>query len=830
MKRFLTFITALIALFVSLVNPSDAPLSALAIETTKETIYNSSFFDRNFDSLTEIRDFPTASFYKPLENDENETNKLNYALTSTQVTRIGGFGSKDHPITDRPSRSVEIPGVNVEASQDIIYTFVDQITDPVFEQNSTKDLTFINVDGVNYKDAYDSVVENYNVALYYQQAKPSVYFNKFIGKEISFYLEPNFSGRALKDLISQYELTGTLIFLQIDNEPLLKLEIENNDFQIVAGEGVSIAFENYVVAAVPASLRFPLLRVTIPYRSSISNIVGLRMAVVEESSNIATYTLPETMIFAFHEDMATNTFFYFFNVKSLSIANKTLAIEKTSYTDFRLTSSNIIDKSKMSASLVSMQLYFSGSIRLKEGDQTIGDAYKSTQLSSSGAKIFIISMPETKTYNATFTRQSETSGNWLYTLDEEIPMTSSGQMRIYSITFHPIVDGTVREDLTFTQDYTKTELFKYSFDLKKAARIYYYNWASYYCMFTRNENLSTAEQIVSVIPLTAPGFWAYKGISNLIKNSRQNWQTFAFSFYFDDDKTEPIPDVKKITLKWQCGFERANPEPDSDGFYSGFQNNENKKVHIATKEVNNNRLPNGTYALDEDGMFLSDKDSCHKAYTANKKYDYAVAKLHKRGDKTFNSYISQMSPLEISYETTECELVRMVGNSKGLHIVQDDDGNDIVVNSEGIAPTDGIYGIFVASDGTKLPGVDKNGDGKITADEVINSDTGEGANYADPNDQSFLNKVEDFFKNLLDQIKDAVKKPRTWLWTILIILVVGTIALAILKPSTLISIFNSIKKSIQSLFSKFKNKKTKKKTSSSKKVKKKSIKSTRKKR
>lgn len=826
MKRLLTFITALIALFVSLVNPSDAP--ALAVETTKETVYNSSFFDKNFDSLTEIRDFPTAAFYDPKEDSESETDKLNYALTSTRVTRIGGFGSKDHPITDRPSRSVEIPGVNVETSQDIIYTFVDQITDPVFEQNSTKDLTFINVDGVSYKDAYDSVVENYNVALYYQQAKPSIYFNKFTGKEISFYLEPNFSGRALKDLINQYELTGSLVFLQLDNEPLLKLEIENNDFQIVAGEGVSIAFENHVVTAVPASLRFPLLRVTIPYRSSISNIVGLRMAVVEDSSNIATYTLPETMVFAFHEDMAANTFFYFFNVKSLSIANKTLAIEKTSYTDFRLTSSNIIDKSKMSASLVSMQLYFSGSIRLKEGDQTIGDAYKSTQLSSTGAKIFIISMPETKTFNATFTRQSETSGNWLYTLDEEIPMTSSGQMMIYSITFHPIVDGTVREDLTFTQDYTKTELFKYSFDLKKSARIYYYDCVSYYCMFTRNEKLNETEQVVSLIPLVSAGFWIYKGISNGIKNSRQNWQTFAFSFYFDDDKTEPIPDVKKLTIKWQCGFEYPNPEPDSEGFYSGFQNDANKKIHIETKEVNNNRLPNGTYALDDDGMFLSDKDSCHKAYTANKKYDYAIAKLHQRGDKTYNSYVTKMAPLEIYYETSERDLVRMVGNSQGLHVVQDEDGNDIVVNSEGIAPIDEIYGVFVANDGSKLPGQDKNGDGKITEDEVINSDTGEFVNYADPNDKSTLNKIEDFINDLANNIKNAVSKPKTWLWTILIILVGATIALSILKPSTLISILKSIKSFFSSLFSGVKDQVAKRK-SKPKKEKKKSTKSKRKK-
>ena len=828
MKKALIFLTSFLTLLVSFAHPSDAPLAALAEEATKETIYDYSFFNQDFNSSTVLRCFPEAEFYKPLKDSESEVDKLNYALSSTQVTRFGGSG-RDHPIKDKPNKIVEIPGVNVETSQDIIYTFVDQITDPVFEQNSTKDLTFINVDGVNYKDAYGSFPENYNVALYYQQAKPSIYFNKFTGKEISFYIEPNFSAQALKDLIKQYDLTGTLVFLQIDNDPILKLEIENNDFKVVASEGVSIAFECHRVVAPPSQLQFPLIRVTMPYRSSISNIVGLRMAVIEEKDDIATYTLPETMVFTFHEDMATNTFFYFFNVKSLSIANKTLAIEETSYTDFRASSSEKIDKSKMSASLVSMQLYYSGAIRAKQSEIDYGDtALKSTQLSSSGAKIFIISMPETKTYNATFTRQSETSGNWLYTLDEEIPMTSSGQMMIYSITFHPIVDGTVREDLTFTQDYTKTELFKYSFDLKKSARIYYYDCVSYYCMFTRNEKLNETEQVVSLIPLVSAGFWIYKGISNGIKNGRQNWQTFAFSFYFDDDKTEPIPNVKKITLKWQCGFEYPNPEPDSEGFYSGFQNDANKKIHIETKEVNNNRLPNGTYALDDDGMFLSDKDSCHKAYTNNKKYDYAIAKLHKRGDKTYNSYISKMAPLEIYYETSERDLVRMVGNSQGLHVVQDEDGNDIVVNSEGIAPTDEIYGVFVANDGSKLPGQDKNGDGKITEDEVINSDTGEFVNYADPNDKSTINKIEDFINDLANNIKNAVSKPKTWLWTILIILVGATIALSILKPSTLISILKSIKSFFSSLFSGVKDQVAKRK-SKPKKEKKKSTKSKRKK-
>lgn len=808
MKKALIFLTSLLTLLVSFAHPSDAPLTALAEEATKETIYNSSFFDKNFSLVSDIRDFPEASFYRPLEADENETNKLNYALSSTKVTRIGGSG-RDHPVYDKPNKSVEIPGVNVESSQDIIKTFISQLTEPTFYQNSTQDLTFLNVNGIEYKNAYEEVPENYNVALYYQQAQPAIYFNNLPNqqKEISFYLEPNFSGRALKDLITQYQLTGSLIFLQIDEVPVLKIEIQDNDFQFIASEGVSISFENHVVAASPASLRFPLFRVTIPYRTSISNIIGLRMAVVEESSNVTDYTFPETMVFTFHESMANSTFFYFFDIKSLSVANKTLEIEETSYTDFRLSSSETIDKSKMSASLVSMKLYFSGAIRLKENDQPVGDVFKSTQLSSTGKKITIVSLPETKNFDCTFTNQSESSGIWHYTTSEEIPTTSSGQMTIQSITFHPVVDETVRSDLTFTQDYSKTELFKYSFDLKKAARIYYFNWEGYYKVFSNNNIFKGLVDSNIFTDMST-------SLLGSVLNYKFNYHCFGFSFYFDDDKKEAIPSVQKIRLKWQCGYKDANPDPDSGGFYPDT-NDAAKKIHIEEKVVNQNRLANGTYALDKDGMFLSDKDSCHKALTQNGRFDYVVAKFRQRGDKTYNSYISQMAPLEIFYETVAGEVVRMVGISKGLHVVKDDDGNDIVVNSDGVAPDDEIYGIYVAEDGTKYPGIDKNGDGKITADEVINSDTGEGANLANPDDSTLLTDLENALSGLFNNLTELFKNPRSWLLTTFAIILIVSIVMVILNPTTLLSLFKSIKNSIGSLFSKAK-KKPKKKTTKSK--------------
>lgn len=228
-------------------------------------------------------------------------------------------------------------------------------------------------------------------------------------------------------------------------------------------------------------------------------------------------------------------------------------------------------------------------------------------------------------------------------------------------------------------------------------------------------------------------------------------------------------------------------------------------------------------------MFLSDKESCRSTFTQDGRFDYVVAKLRKRGDKTYNSYISQMAPLEIFYETISGETIRMIGNSKGLHVVQDDNGKDIVVDSEGNPAIDEEgnlnYGIFVADDGTKYPGLDKNGDGKITADEVINSDTGEGENLANPDDSSLLTDLENTLSEFLNRLNNLIKDPRSWLLTILSIILIVSIVLAILNPATLITIFKAIQKFFSSLFSKAKEKvAAKRKKSQSKKSKKKATK------
>ena len=820
MKKALILLTSFLTLLVSFSHPSDEALHVLAAEKTGENIITSSFFDYNFNITSEIRDFQEAEMYDPNDEEEfnSETDKLNYALTSTKFNHIGNGGN------DSPKRDLNIPGVKVDSTQDIFGSFITQLDNPIYQKNSANNLTFLQVTANEYEYAYS--IDSFNLSLNYQVSSPLVYFSNC--DELTFYIDPNFSGRAFKDLIKQYNLVGSLVFLQLDDDPILKLEIQDGDFRLVASEDTRISFENVILPYPLVSIYHPVIKVTIPYRASISKVVGLHMDLINdiESSNVDEYVPSSTMVFAFHQSMADNVFFYFFSIKSLSIVNKTLEIEENTYTDFRTSSTETIDKSKMSASLVSMTLYFSGSIRFTQVDNPVEDNWiKGTQISSSGDKIYVISKPETKTLECTFTRQSETSGIWYYETDGDLTNNSSGQLTIQSITFHPIIEDTVREDLTFMQDYKDTQIFKYSFDLKKAARIYYYRWEGYYRAFSANDDSTNDVFKGTNIIATDVGSSSLKWVFD----QKNNYHCFGFSFYFDDDKKESIPNVKKIRLKWQCGYKSANSDPDSGGFFPNTKDKA-KDIHIAEKEVNaNKKLNSNTFALDEDGMFLSDKESCRSTFTQDGRFDYVVAKLRKRGDKTYNSYISQMAPLEIFYETISGETIRMIGNSKGLHVVEDDNGKDIVVDSEGNPAIDEEgnlnYGIFVADDGTKYPGLDKNGDGKITADEVINSDTGEGENLANPDDSSLLTDLENTLSEFLNRLNNLIKDPRSWLLTILSIILIVSIVLAILNPATLITIFKAIQKFFSSLFSKAKEKvAAKRKKSQSKKSKKKATK------
>lgn len=781
MKKALIFLTSFLALLVSFAHPSDAPLAALAEENTGENIYASSFLD--FDRKTAQR----ASFYSTSENEtiSEDAKKLNEAMTTYIPPRLLLFGYFK-------------PGLFVNKTQDVLSGITNQLIDanlnPDYVTNSSNTNTFLKM------KAADEEEDGYYMGLYYKIAKPIIYFDSTYKDDISFYIR-SYNSDYIKDLATQYGITGELTFLQIDDDPIITLRFLENDFELIAHNNATIE---------PAVIRYrmntsqtgygPFLKITIPNRDSIRQVALLEDEVLLNEEKCKNFDpIDSPLVFGLHSDVNDYSYFYNFDIKSLSVINRTLLIDETSYTRITLPNDEEVDESAtISAQPVSMKLLFTGAIRSKT--ETVG-SIKSTQVGL-GQTITVFSIPQTQTYNCTFITKSETSNTWSYTC-EDLPATASGQMTIQSIAFHPVINGTVREDVTFTQDFSKTNLYKYSFDVEKSARIYYYQWEGYFKQFNKNNIFSGAFPDSNIFTDMASSL-----VGNVL-NYKYNYHCFGFSFYFDDDKTESIPNVQKIRLKWQCGYKEANPDPDSGGFYKDTSDTA-KKIHIEEKTINDNRLTNGTYALDNDGMFLADKDSCNKAFTQNGRFDYVVAKFRQRGDKTFNTYISAMAPLEIFYETITGEVVRMIGNSKGLHVVTDELGNSIVVNSEGIAPDDEIYGIYEAEDGTKYPGIDKNGDGKITADEVINSDTGEGVNLANPNDSTFVTDLEDLLNDFLNSFNNLIKNPRSWLVGILAIILITSIVVSILNPASLISIFNAIKNAFQSLFSKAKKPRKKK--------------------
>lgn len=784
MKKALIFLTSFLALLVSFAHPSDAPLSALAADNTGENVYASSFFDYDVNTLGPV------SFYSS-DNDSSiseEAKALNEAMTT--------YSFQGTNMID----GIQNSALFVAEDQDVLSIVANQLIDanlnPDYVKNGGEEVTFLKVDATN-----EDEIDEY-IGFHYQIARPIIYFDSSYQDDISFYIRSSFGKDYFLRLIKQYSITGDLTFLQIGDDPLITLHIEDDssDFQLITKSNITIVPERRrKLLTGNRWANFVYYKITMPKPDSILSVSMLKMAICDTKEQAQAYEVPSALNFQFHSNVSNYVYFYNFDIKSLSVINRTLLIDETSYTRITLPNDEEVDESAtISAQPISMKLLFTGAIRSKT--ETVG-SIKSTQVGL-GQTITVFSIPQTQTYNCTFTTKSETSNTWSYTC-ADLPATASGQMTIQSIAFHPVINGTVREDVTFTQDFSKTNLYKYSFDVEKSARIYYYQWEGYYKQFNKN-NIFTG-----VLPNSNIFTDMSSSLIDSVLNLKYNYHCFGFSFYFDDDKKESIPNVKKIRLKWQCGYKEANPDPDSGGFYKDTSDTA-KKIHIEEKTINDNRLTNGTYALDKDGMFLADKDSCNKAFTQNGRFDYVVAKFRQRGDKSYNTYISAMAPLEIFYETITGEVVRMIGNSKGLHVVTDELGNSIVVNSEGVAPDDEIYGIYEAEDGTKYPGIDKNGDGKITADEVINSDTGEGANLANPNDSTFITDLENALSGLLNNLTELFKNPRSWLLTILAIILIVSIVMAFLNPTTLISFFKSIKNSISSLFSKAKKPKKKK--------------------
>lgn len=578
---------------------------------------------------------------------------------------------------------------------DIFSSFLEMDEEIDFKQTYNYSLTYLNLS--------DTESETYYYAAYYEHYSPIVYFDQSLldKQNLIFYLDISFQMDDLLKLKNRFpeQLVGSLPLVIVNDEfTFLKVEFSETS--------CSLKTDNY--ARVDPVRRDPVLqnetaekvlcmRLTIPY---IESITDLKVFVGKHAADASTLPQPVgRTLFRFDQVLHDRYYFYLFDICNFSVIKKELAVDNKSY--FNSGSTNVPSMPSMKAHLVSMKVHFKGSLKVKNTTikglaGNVNNSYYFTPISEEKVIDFDPNLGHV-----------DGSLSYYYFNDLNLASNVSGEFKILSISFHPNVYDSrthryyVNEDITYTHHYENTNMHKYSFDVGKSIRVYYYKMSSYLRALSKNSNWYT---------------WL---LDFLITDRFFNYICFGFSFYFDAQRTHPIPNVKKLTVKYQRGYKEPNPKEGSNGFYPNC-GDPYKDVHIRTMEVNENKV-RGLGALDKEGMCLTNNAS-PKLMRDNDgiTHDYVLYQLRERGN---DPGITTMDALALTYESLEGETVSMVGNSKGLHVVVDDDGVARVYNSEGNLEED--YGVYEAEDGTKVPGKDENGDGKIDSDEVINSDTGE---------------------------------------------------------------------------------------------------------
>lgn len=614
-------------------------------------------------------------------------------------------------------------------SLDILSSFIteDSIKDVDYFIDNNNNLVSLKIANKEKEDYYYSA--------YYKHATPIIYFNTSLSgtQNISFYMPTLFDMNDITHLKNAFPyLKGELPLIVINDQyTFLKIVFDDH--------GWSLMTDNY--ARFDACYRNPIynteshpylmMKVTLPYLDSIQDIkvfssFSLSYAPIDQDLK------PESdILFRFDESMHDKYYFYLFDICSLSVLKKELIVDNSTYYTYHHIDGTQHDE--MIADFVSMKVLFTGT--RKEKNNAIQSSRKGLKADVSPYN-YIPIIP--KEIELTFDRNiGYVDGKircWFF--DEfELEDNVSGQFKILSISFHPyIYDSTGRmridESTLLTHHYESANIHKYSYDIDRAIRTYYYNMTSYFRKESDSSNGPTGGTI---------------NMDHIF-----GWICFGFEFYFDKQRKNPIPNVKNITIKYQCGYKEPNPDPESNGFYPNCDD-PYKNVRVKTMEVVESKV-RGIGALDNEGMCLTNNGARKMMHDDNGiRHDYVIYKHRQRGP---NPGITTMDALEIRYETGAGEMVRMVGNSKGLHVVVDEDGIARVYNSEGGLEED--YGVYESNDGTLVPGQDLNGDGKIDSDEVINSDTGI-KSYAPFEDdsswgQQFINSIIDFFNKQKSRI------------------------------------------------------------------------------
>lgn len=728
-RRILFSILAIISSFLVSEN-NDEQIRAYAVENQvaipKSTTYSNKLMEavdeNNYESLadTNYETFDSSTLFNP------DFEYLNY----NTLGHNGRLYSKDEDIVDLTSAIAVSAGledrlVDSEGSK-IKYIKTDEIVHP-------------------YGGSPDYYV---HYSAFYKSVSTSIYFIKSEeeNQRITFYINLGFGLNHLEEFNDYFDLNFTFPVIVINNEFNLlsiKFKGKGNSVEFISDNYATIErvynrnLDYHVDEATP-------YKVTMPYIEKIDNIKIIDFATSASLSGNIPTNLDYSITFRLDNSMKEYYRIYPFDIIDLSITNSYLAISNK----YSLRYQNL-DSDTTYANLMSMKIKYTHRVRtLKTPSIEVGSNFPSLSNIKVNTIVGNIALSDelTEEINVEFNQSNYVVDGdktyWYFKEAIDIDEKSSGSLKIESLLWQ-LYDLETDEayHFTATNQYENVNIYKYSFNLSKAMRVYYYNMSGYYREYNENShnvNVGIGSQIAALL-------------YDLL--DFRNWQCFGFSFYFDNERTNPIPNVQKIEVKYQCGYEEPNPK-SKDGFYPNGDDEKKNVVIQSLNVINGNSLYVEQFKDPFDMKLTDDLNESMMTDDYGNKFDYIFYKCQFR--KKLETYVTKIDPLKIYYESESHELIQMVGNSKGLHIVLDEDGEYRVYDGDGNYRAD--YEIGIADDGTKFVGVDENKDGVISTDESVNSDTGEVLQTpptfeeAPGDSSSILDDILEALKNLKDSL------------------------------------------------------------------------------
>lgn len=655
-------------------------LPARAVDSVHE--YASDFMEWN---ISGNPDDPYALIYTPDANyDQLDSNApegtaehLNYKVATTSYDNMNNLTNT---------------GTYVDLVRSASYMADEEIR---LVYNKDASISFIPVNApVNVSYLYS----------YYETIKPILYFDSTIEgeKNIHFFIKPTVDEDSINAFINHYDVVGSIPLLTInDKYQIITIDAKGKDkgFTFKTFYGSKIELNHYQSqASTTAGQPRPVIKVTMPYINSITQIESLNMGLTESPT---TYVAKTDFYFRLHADLAGLYYFYVFDLCGFSAINGHIIVDNSTYTNYHGYDYNYM------AELVSMKFMYTHTTKktvdirpkaLPDNVTIIGNNIELTKFASEIHEV---------TFDPNIGYADGKIRYWCFEDQWKPGEFDTGEIKILEIKWHPRSGNTI-SDVVEVHDYSKVDIHKYSFNASKSIRTYYYEMSSYSRAWSANDN-----------------HWLYYAggllgtIIGVAKEAKYQYECFGFNFFFDKQRTIPIPNVKKVVIKYQCGYKEPNSASGSNGWYPNTKD-PRKDVIIRTMEPSGSNFF-GSHKLDEYGMVLAnDLNRRMRTDDYGNEFDWVIYKQIKHRD--VNTYISKMDNLEITYISENQEAVRMVANSRGLHAVLDDDGSYRVYDSEGNYCPD--YGVGTGQDDTPFVGEDKNNDGIISTDEAVDSDTG----------------------------------------------------------------------------------------------------------